>query len=168
MAKKDRDTYEFRREDNGKIIRVSFTQMMEQDVSGFIKLPGGVAAKRVHSTHKVRILGSDRRQNATHRTHVSDSLGIGAGQLEEMEADRKLHGFNSTSFKQDPDVKGFFQAHFDSPQEWRRYVKHRGLEDHNGITCANPLAPGDFERAQQRVRGQQKINPNTNPARNKS
>jgi hypothetical protein len=145
------DTYQFRREDNDEIVNVDYETMLSQDIMGFLRLDDGVMAKRVHTSHRVKLRGHDR-DNAQYRTHVSDSLGVGLHQVKEMEDDAKLHGFHGVEWKEDPTAGGFYQAHFDSPSEWGRYVKHRGLQDHNGITSANALGPGDFERHRLRVK----------------
>ena len=145
------DTYLFRREDTGEIVHLKFDKMIHQDAMGYLTLDDGVVAKRVHRTHKSVTKGSVAR-SAKYRTHISDTLGVGKDQVPEMEADAKLHGMSGVEWKEDPTAKGFYQAHFESPNEWRRYVKHRELEDHNGLTKANALGPGDFEKAVERMK----------------
>jgi len=145
------DTYLFRREDNGEVVHLKFNVMIKQDVMGYLTLPDGVRAKRVHRTQRTKLRGNVE-ESAKYRTHVSNTLGVGKHQVQEMMADAKLHGLQGVEWKEDPTAKGFYQAHFDSQNEWGRYVKHRQLEDHNGLTSANALGPGDFDRAVKRAK----------------
>lgn len=84
------------------------------------------------------------------RPVVSDSLGCIGEQVAELQADAQLHGFSAVEFKPDPHVPGFYQAHCNSPDQWRRYVEHRGLDDRNSRNGGTAtLTPELLERAKE-------------------
>jgi len=118
--------YVYIREDNGEAIAVDFDTMMTQDSAGFITLPDGVAAKRLHQ--RVFTSNPDGKDAAWVRAqfhHVSDSMGVSEHQLEEVRNLSKEAGFSGVEFKQDPSEASFYQAHFTSETEMDRYVKWR-------------------------------------------
>lgn len=141
MAKK----YNFRREDNGKIVMVSFEEMMKQQ-GGWITLPDGTQARRVHDESRMRKKTKEVRTGS--RDIVSDSLGFGQHQLDHFESDRKAHGFDGVEFKRDPMVPEFFQVHCSSRAEFNRYVKHRGMVQKTSVGGVR-LSDEELRRAEQ-------------------
>jgi hypothetical protein len=117
--------YKFTREDTGEIVEVDFETMMTQDAAGYIKLPDGVAARRVLDVHRPR--APVEKGNSNHRPPVSDAMGFTAWQLAEFEDDRKKHGFTGVEFKPDPMCPDFYQVHCGSMSEYDAYVAHRGM-----------------------------------------
>lgn len=141
MAKK----YKFRREDNGKIVWVSFERMMQQQ-GGYITLDDGVAARRVHDEHRIRRRAKEKRYGT--RDIVSDSLGFAQHQFEDFEKDRVAHGFTGVEFVRDPQVPEFYQVKCSSRDAFNRYVKHRGMVQKSGIGGVI-LSEDELRRAEQ-------------------
>ena len=117
--------YEFRREDTDEIVEVDFADMMSA-TDGFLEIEPGVWAKRINRPTVKKL---EQREQRT--AIVSDALGFGVGQLEEMEADRKAHGHHGIEFRPDPDVPEFIQVHCGSERAKSRYMEHRKFTDQN-------------------------------------
>ena len=123
------ETYPFRREDNGEIVEVPFETMIQHRY-GWITLEDGVEARRVHREERK----PKRREVRTgSREIVSDALGFGQHQFDEMEADRRGNGFDGVEFRRDPSVPEFFQVKCSSRAEFNKYMRHRGFEQRTGI-----------------------------------
>lgn len=141
--------YEFRREDNGKSVTLGFDAMMSQDVAGYVTLPDGVKARRVHD-------GKPIGKQAEHRAMAgapilpSDALGFTAHQFAEFEADRKHHGFHGVEFVRDKSYDKFFQVKCSSRKEWEKYVAHRQMVDKNKSSGA-ALSAVQLRKAQEKV-----------------
>ncbi len=143
--------YQFRREDNGQIVEVSFQKMMAQ-VGGYITLECGVTAKRVYDEEVRHEQESKSAMSGPAPAIISDAMGFTASQLPDFEADRVKNGFDGVSFHPDPLEPTFYQAKFSSWKEWERYVRHRGMVDNNGKNGGGAILTADqFERAKQRV-----------------
>ena len=145
--------YQYRREDNGKIVQVDFEANMSMDVAGFIttKIKGkDVVCRKVRDEPKAPRQSEER--SPIYKTFVSDTMGFSGHQLADFEADRKKHGFSDVEFVREPGVD-FYQVHVKGPEALERYRKHRSFYDMNsrnggGIT----MPPGHLEEAQERVR----------------
>jgi len=140
--------YYYRREDNGELVTVPYSEAIRQDIAGYIAI-GGVPAKRVHSKDPVDSTEKSK-PTAAHKDRpiISDTLGFGQHQLADFEADRKANGFNGVEFVRDPTVPEFFQVKIDSQKEWGKYVKHRGMFDKNSMNGSSVmLTEKDFEDA---------------------
>lgn len=120
-------TYTFRYEDTGEVVEVDFATMMQQDTAGFLQIKGRVA-KRIN---RPSVKASVKEPSAVDQPMVSDALGFTVHQLEDFETDRMANGFRSVEFKPDPLTPGFLQVHFHNRAERDRYIKHRGMADHN-------------------------------------
>lgn len=143
--------YVFRREDNGELIEVDWDTMMGQQ-GGFITLPDGVQARRCTHLENGEAKTTLQKSDAgLHPKIVSDTLGCGQYQVEELREDARRNGFG-VEFAPDPAVPEFYQAHVGSVAEWRRYIKHRGLFDKNGRNGGGAtLSREQFERAKSRL-----------------
>lgn len=117
--------YAFEREDNGQIVHVDFQTMMSH-FAGWITLPDGVRAKRIHEP----TMKPERIQEHTGPL-VSENLGFGFYQLDEHEAFRQRHGFTGVEFKPDPRLPQYYNVYFSGPAERERYIKARGMADGN-------------------------------------
>jgi len=144
--------YVFRREDDGKLVRVGFEQMMKQDAAGYITLPDGVQARRcLHLEGHEKPEPGKCETDSTLRPIVSDALGFGEHQLADFEADRQKHGFGGVEFVRDPDVPQFIQVKCQSRREHARYVKHRGMVNRSQHGGGVFLTQDDLDRAKQFV-----------------
>ena len=146
------ESYIFRREDNGQTVDVDWETMMQQ-YAGFITLADGIQARRVYCEEELTQIEIPIPQtNGREPPIVSDALGFSQHQLADFEADRRAHGFAGVEFTRDPHEPTFFQARFSSPQEWRAYMKHRGMTDNNSKNGGGAaLSPSLLERAAQRL-----------------
>lgn len=128
--------YKFQREDTGEIVEVDFEKMMEQDTGGYITLEidgQKVAAKRVHdeqrtSSGKAIVLAGPRKI-------ISDlAFGCFDNQVNDYREDAKRHGFTDINFVPEADFAetGFYQVECTSPEQWKRYVKHRNSTEGSG------------------------------------
>lgn len=147
-------TYLFRREDNGQIVEVDFTKMMEQDAAGYIELDGVTARRCVYlelerDGHK-DIFPFEHEFDHDTRPIVSDALGFPECQFDEMEKDRLMEGHVGVEFRRDPAVPQFFQVHCSSRKAWQEYLDHRGMVDQNK-TVGVLLSEEDLERAKRRM-----------------
>lgn len=126
--KSKENPYAFKRDDNGKVVWVDWSTMMQQS-SGYITLPDGVFAKRcVHLEEREDFKKSDSVDgNITRKPAPSDSLGFPEQCLAKFESDRQKHGFSDIEFKRDPRVPEFYQVHCSSQAAKDRYTKHRQL-----------------------------------------
>ena len=120
-------TYKFRDVETGKIRKFDFETMMAADVAGFVWVDGR-EYRRVRDPSS-RAQGSGNP--SAPKPIVSDAMGFPQQALKDFEADRQAHGFTGVEFKRDPTEPTFYQVHCDSPQTWKRYVKHRGYTDMN-------------------------------------
>lgn len=146
------DTYPFRREDSGEIVQLTFEQMMDMDVAGYVTLPDGTAARRVRDGSGNFRQRGEAVKLVDGRPWYSDSLGFGDHCLDEMIDDRNRHGFKGVDFVPDPDCEGFVQVRIDSPAERRRYLKHRGMIDANGSKMGVAVTAAELAQAEQTVR----------------
>jgi len=78
----------------------------------------------------------------------SDSLGVGAHQVDDLRTDARNHGFTGVEFKQDPVTPEFYQCNVDaSTKEFQRYLKHRGMADYNHSDCGYKLSSKELDDA---------------------
>jgi hypothetical protein len=145
----DEKKYIFRREDNEKLVEVSFGEMMEQQ-GGYITLPGGVQARRCVALEIERDGKSPTSAVPQSRPIVSDSLGFTDSQLSEMEADRASSGFTGVEFVRDPQEPRFYQVKCDSWRTRDRYARHRGMVDRSRGPGLK-LSQRDLDRAAELV-----------------
>lgn len=145
------NTYIFRREDNGELISVDFETMMGMDSLGYITLQDGIQARRSRAAEiGIEVQSQDRKE--LEKPIVSDSLGFGAQQLAEFEADRVRHGFTGIEFTNDPLVPEFIQVRCNSKVEWQRYLKHRGMSDFNSRNGSGAtLTQEQMDEAKKRI-----------------
>jgi len=145
MSKK----YTFQREDDEKLIQVDYETMMTQQ-AGFIELPDGVSARRVHEL-AVRKKAENEVKTGT-VVHASDALGFPIEQIGDFEKDRVKHGFNGVEFRPDPSEPTFVRPHFTSKGQWEKYVKHRGMIDKNSVNGSGAvMSPEIFEKSKEIV-----------------
>lgn len=150
MSKK----YKFRREDNGRLIQVSFERMMQADAAGYITLEDGVVARRCRDLEPplARKAEPRIRTDTLEKPIVSDALGFPQQQFDDFEADRLANRFTGVEFRRDPQVPEFYQVHFSDRGTWKRYVKHRGYADRNGANTSKVLlSEREFEQARELV-----------------
>ena len=149
-----RDKYEHVREDNGESIFVDFDTMMSQ-TGGVVSVQidgETVFARRKNTTVPDRLDAPPGVGKCDQFRQVSDAMGFGRKQLKDFEKDRRANGFSGVSFVEDKNVPGFYNVSFTSRKEWSRYVKHRGLQDQNGVQGGGRhLSQQDFERAKKEV-----------------
>jgi hypothetical protein len=121
-------SYYFRREDNGEILEVDWTAMMNMDVAGYITLDDGVQARRCQRPSMRR--KGEVPQGAAKFEHVSNiAFAVPPSAVESFADDAKRNGFN---IEWKPDYKGAdadgtinsFNAHIPLSQ-LNRYRKHR-------------------------------------------
>lgn len=140
-------TYKFR-SDDGKEIEVSFDEMMNQQ-GGYIIRDGELYRRVGSGSFKKR---TTKPSGKTTKEIISDTLGFGQHQLQEMEADRKANGFKGVEFTRDPHVPEFFQVRCDSPKTWHRYLRHRGFTDKNSKNGgAHCITEQEMEQARKLV-----------------
>ena len=124
--------YQFRIEEGqrgaGKVINVSFEQMMEAS-DGFLTLPDGRTAKRVFRPNSK--MATTIEKGSAPPKIVSDAMGFPAKAIDKFEADRIANGFTGIEFRPDPDVPEFIQVHCSSQAAKDRYMKHRSMHDRN-------------------------------------
>lgn len=161
----------YKREDNGEVIEMPDDTWLSQDCMGYVELEDGTRARRCVALEEQR----KNKQKAKPRmrwegqTVVSDSLGFGMHQLAEMEADRQMNGFSGIEFVQDKTEPTFYQVKCSSPQQYQRYIKHRGWVDKNGnlgLGAGNILSKHDIEAAEKLVRaryGNKSLDKSENP-----
>lgn len=136
-------SYQFRYEDTGETVCVSFEEMMGMDTAGYLTIKGRVARRINRPTEKAKT----EVESAGHTPLVSDALGFPIQQLGDFETDRMTHGFRSVEFRPDPLTPGFMQVHFANRQERDRYIKHRGMADYNSRNGSKAmLSPALMER----------------------
>ncbi len=145
--------YQFKREDNGEIVEVDFAAMMEKDALGIITLPDGGRARQVHAEHSSRSReNKEGLASSVNRPIVSDALGFPEQVLADFEADRQAHGFSGVEFVRDPDVPQFIRPKCSSPEQWQRYIKHRGARDQNSLNGSGAgLTREQLRRAEELV-----------------
>lgn len=139
--------YPFRSQSTGGIHWVDFETMMTADCMGVIEIDGEQfrRARDLEQPHQKRSRLCRERVEI-----VSDSAGFIAEQLPDMEAHRKAHGHRGIEFTPDPSVDGFMQVRASSPRAFNRYIRDRGLADHNSKNGSGAmLTPGDLDRAKQ-------------------
>ena len=146
--------HKFIREDNGEEIFVDYATMMEKDSLGCITLEDGTIAKEDRSNWK-RKVASTEDKNEEHYIRqtqfLSDSMGFPAHQYVEVEADRRMMGFDSIEFVKEPDIP-FYQVKGESGKEWNRYMKHRGFFDKNRHDKGYTLSPKEIQDAERAVK----------------
>ena len=136
-------TYRFK-DDDGAIHEVDFATMMESK-DGFITLPDGRLAKRVHDFYP------NPSKRVSERTEiVSDALGFPQQQIGQMQEHLKQSGCKGIEFTRDPDVKEFVQVKAGSQREFHRYMRSRGFNDMNSRNGSGAmLTKRDFEAARE-------------------
>jgi len=140
--------YPFRSELTGDVKWMDFATMMKADCMGIIQLEGQPhrRARDLEQPQQKRTAGPCRERVEI----VSDAAGFIASQLPEMEAHRKAHGHRGVEFTPDPSVDGFMQVRASSPRAFNRYIRDRGMADHNSKNGSGAmLTPGDLDRAKQ-------------------
>lgn len=150
-----RETYRFRREDTGEIVEVDYATMIQHSY-GWITLPDGVKAKRVHDQPRMKMRTKCVRVGA--RPYISDTMGFGQHQWEDFEKDRVAHGFSDVEFVRDPTCPEFFQVKCSNAGARDRYAKHRGMDNKTGIGGVR-FAPGELERAAEFVKERMDVRP---------
>lgn len=120
--------YPFRKE-NGKVVYLTFAEMMDADASGFVTLKDGSSARRARDLEPIQRNHSERVQLRT--DCVSDSMGFTSASLSDMKKHLKEQRIRGVEFKPDPQVPGFFQVHCSSEKAKMAYAKSRGMSDHN-------------------------------------
>jgi hypothetical protein len=146
--------YQFRREDNGEIVQVSFEKMMEKDITGTITLNDGMTAVQVNRgpSTKTASLSVSKCDSARDQKHVSDSMGVTAKRVVEFQAEAIAAGFTGIEFRPDPLQPKFYQCVSSCPTQMKKYIKHRGMFDKNGsISSCVHLSEADLERARRMV-----------------
>ena len=97
--------------------------------------------------------GKGKRQNQAPPI-VSSNLGVMDLQVDDFREDAKRHGFTSVEFVKSEDFAetGFYDVHCSSPEQYREYVKHRGLVDKNSSNGSAPvLSEEELNRAAEAV-----------------
>lgn len=147
----------YKREDNGEVIEMPQDTWLRQDGMGYIELDDGTKARRCVALEEARKNKEKAKPQMRWegQTVVSDNLGFGMHQLVEMEADRRMNGFSAIEFVQDKQEPTFYQVKCSSPQQYQRYIKHRGWVDKNGslgLGAGHALSPKDLADAERLVR----------------
>lgn len=135
-------TYKFK-DDHGKIHEVSFEQMMEAK-DGFLTLPNGETARRVHDEYKKPSKAPAQRPEI-----VSDALGFPQQQLGQMQDHLQESGCKGIEFQRDPSVPEFVQVKAGSHREFAKYMKARGFHDKNSRNGSGGLTKKDFDDARE-------------------
>lgn len=116
--------------DDGDIVYVDFSSMMEMESGGFLVLPDGRLGRRVRTEEE--LARKERGKPVEIRTNcVSDSLGFTKKMLPEYQAQLERSGCRGIEFREDPDVPGFMQVVCDSQKAKLDYAKTRGMYDNN-------------------------------------
>lgn len=149
--------YLFRRLDNEQVVEVSFRKMMQQDSAGYIRLAGGVLARRCVGLERERDGEANpekAKASSVDKPIVSSALGFTETQLADFAADRDRHGFSGVEFVRDKHVPQFFNVQFaGSRKEWQRYIKHRGHVDNNSrLGSGNVIGAAELAGAQKLIR----------------
>jgi len=146
------NSYAFEREDNGKIIWVNWTTMIEQDVAGYIKLPDGVMARRRQDLEAKPARKKPREARTVPMPVISDTLGFPVQAFRDREAQRLAWGCTDIEFRRDPKVPEFYQVHCASERARDAYAKRRNLVNRTGSLGGGPmLSQEDLDRAAQLV-----------------
>lgn len=144
----------YRREDNSEVVEMPDDAWLQQDAMGFITLPDGTKARRCVrlEIERDKPQRAPRRRGAdTNGVVVTDKLGVGAHQLAEMDAMRKLGGHTDIEFVPDPDSPYFFKARCASRAAMRRYAKFRGMVDRTGSMEGLRITPAELDQAKKRI-----------------
>lgn len=147
-------TVPFRR-DNGEIIQVDGFQAMHADM-GFLTLPDGEVVRRHHEGVKFSSEGQ-RSDRAAPPETVSYAMGVGAGQLEEVRAEAKIHRL-PVEYKEDPAAPGFYNAHFRTTGDMEKAARFYGLRNKAKGTSSHTVTRAEFERARARTLAQYPVN----------
>lgn len=140
-------SYFYSREDNGQIVEVDFETAMSQQ-AGFITLPDGVAARRVHFEEHQQPSGERKKLQSE---IISDTLGVTDVKLDEYRQNAEQYGYR-VEWTQDPHEPTYYQARFPSWKERDRYMRFRGLCDKNSRNGGGAALSADcLERAKQRL-----------------
>jgi hypothetical protein len=140
-------TYTYRRLGTDELVEVDFDTHMA-NLGGFITLPDGAEARRVQPGSVKRVVGEP-----VAKPIVSDNLGCDVHAVNEFREDAAKHGYSGVEWKPDPTCPTFYQAHFSSRSEWRKYVAHRGLYDRNGLNSGVGITRDELVQAIQRAGG---------------
>ena len=119
------EKYPFRRDDTGEVVEVDFLMMMEAK-DGLLEIEPGVWARRINRPTMKASVGEKGQA-----VIISDALGFGQQQFDEMEAHRKREGHVGVEFVRDPETPQFFQVHCSSEKAKQEYMKSRNFHDRN-------------------------------------
>lgn len=150
------EQYQFRNEITGEVIEVDFETMMNQGAGGFLELEVDgqkVTFKRVHDDERSPS-GKPIILAAPPKIISGLALGVFDTQVDDYREDAKKHGFTDIEFVPEKDFQetGFYEAHCTCPEQWARYVKHRGLPEGNGQTGSAVAISGEqIEQARQQI-----------------
>lgn len=143
--------YKFRKSD-GTIVEVTFEQMMQADVAGFLTLPDGTEVRRVRDGRESFRKGSSVPVGGVQPEIVSDTMGCIDSVLAARRKDAAEHGIK-VEFRPDPKVPQFYQAVFHSRRDKQRYMEHLHLADRNSVNGSGAmLSEGLLAEAAERVR----------------
>lgn len=132
------------RSDTGKIINLTFDQMLEAR-DGFHTASDGTVFRRVRGD-TVPVIRAEVQRERTEI--VSDSMGFGEHQLSEMKDHLGQHKIRGVEFSRDKDVPEFYQVKFSGPKAKAAYMKARGFNDHNSKNGSGAmLSAKDFADA---------------------
>ncbi len=128
----ERKRYLYRRERDGKILRLGREWVWKQDVAGFITLPNGDVARRCWGLEEKEGKDGKGAKKVLPRrlgeiTIYSDALGFPIHQLGEMEEHLRNSGVRGVEFRRDPTEPLFVQAVCDGFRAYERYAKARGM-----------------------------------------
>lgn len=141
------DTFPFKTDD-GDIVHVTFDNMMNMDMAGFLVLPDGRLGRRVRGEEchvKKRAEKIELRTSS-----VSDSLGFTKKALPEYQKHLEQSGCKGIEFREDPDVPGFIQVVCDSQKSKLAYAASRGMSDKNSRNGGSAtLTEYDFKAARE-------------------
>lgn len=158
--------YVFRRESDGKLLKLPFSYVLKQDAAGYVTLPNGQVARRAWHEEAVyhsklnksakkrgrkRALNQDTSYLNSQPAIISDSLGFPAFQLPQMLEDLRRSGCTGIEFIQDKTCPYFYQVKCNSEAARNAYAKHRGFFVKTGIGGVK-ITKEELERAANRVK----------------
>ena len=112
-------------DDDGKIHKLSFEQMMEA-TDGFYQLDDGTWLRRVRDATVSTTTVMNHRAEI-----VSDSLGFIEDNLPAMQKHLNQSGIKGVEFVRDKTEPKFYQVKCSGPQALSRYMKSRNMRDYN-------------------------------------
>lgn len=121
-----RRLYLFRRERDGKIIRLGWKWVMAQDAAGYITLPNGDVARRcAHLEPSRKTVG--KPVHCGTREIVSNALGFPIYCLDDAREHLKKSGCGGVEFRIDPDVPQFVQVVCENKRAYDKYARACGF-----------------------------------------